>query len=110
MKKTGNKTYLFKDEEAYIVATSEIYGAHGLPRDMQTFTDDLQQVLHDVRGRIIGNGIKPAPAQRYARRLIQCVNRNKEGAEVQKRRTRTGMIKVLGLSHKRAKPCDPRLA
>ena len=37
-KKRVNKTYLLKDEEAYIVATSEIYGAHVLPRDIQTFT------------------------------------------------------------------------
>ena len=55
----GNKTYHLKDEEAYIVATSEIDGAHGLPRDIQTFTNGLQQVLHDVGGRSIGNGIKP---------------------------------------------------
>ena len=39
--------------------TSEIYGAHGIPIYIQTFTDELQQVLHDVGGRIIGNGIKP---------------------------------------------------
>ena len=47
-KKRGNKIYLLKDEEAYIVATLEIDGAHGLPRDIQTFTGELQQVLHDV--------------------------------------------------------------
>ena len=29
--KMGNKTYLIKDKEAYIVETSEIYGAHGIP-------------------------------------------------------------------------------
>ena len=48
-KKSGNKTYLLKDEEASIVATSEIDGAHVLPRDIQTFTEDLQQVLHRLR-------------------------------------------------------------
>ena len=30
---TGPKTYLLKDDEAYIVATSEIDGTHGTPRD-----------------------------------------------------------------------------
>ena len=44
----GEKTYLLKGKEAYIVATSEIDGAHGLPRDMKTFTDKLQQVIHEV--------------------------------------------------------------
>ena len=46
----------------------------------------------------------------YLCRLIKLVNIYKEGAEGQKRRTRTGMIKVLGLSHKRGKKSDPRLA
>ena len=49
----GNKTYLIKDKEAYIVEKSEIYGAHGIPIDIHTFTEELQQVLHDVGGRII---------------------------------------------------------
>ena len=56
-KKGGNKTYLLNDEEVYIVATSEVNGAHVLPRDIQTFTKKLQQVLHDVDGQSIINGI-----------------------------------------------------
>ena len=48
--KGGNKTYLIKDKEAYIMETSEIYGAHGIPIDIHTFTDEIQQVLHDVGG------------------------------------------------------------
>ena len=63
-KKIGKKTYLIKDKEAYIVETSNIYGAHGLPRNIQTFTEKLQQVIHDIGGRIIGNGIKPASAKK----------------------------------------------
>ena len=62
-KKRGNITYLLKDEEAYIVATSEIDGAYGLPIDVHTFTDELQQVIHDVGGKSIGNGIKPPSAK-----------------------------------------------
>ena len=60
LKKRGGD-YLLKDEEAYIVATSEIDGAHVLPRDIQNFADELQQVLHEVGGQIIVNDIKPAP-------------------------------------------------
>ena len=48
--KRGNKNYLIKDKEAHITETSEIYGAHGIPIDIQTFTDEIQQVLHDVGG------------------------------------------------------------
>ena len=53
--KSENKNNLIKEEESYIVATSEIDGAHGLPRDIETFTNELQQVLHDVGKIIIGN-------------------------------------------------------
>ena len=74
------------------MSTSEIDVAHGLPRDIQTLTDELQQVLHDLGRQIMVNFSKPSSAQRYARRLIQRVNRNEEGAEVQKRKTRAGMI------------------
>ena len=74
-KKIGNKTYLLKYKEAYIVATSEIDGAHGLPRDIETFNNKIQQVPHDVGQISVGNAIKPASEQRYARRVIQRVNR-----------------------------------
>ena len=74
-KKIGSKIFLLKDKEAYMVATSEIEGTHGIPRDIATFTNELQQVLHDVGKQRIDNGIKPQPAQRYAHRVIQRVNR-----------------------------------
>ena len=37
------------------------------------------------------------------------MNINEEGEEGWKQRTRTGMLKVSGLSHKREKQSDPRL-
>ena len=109
-KKSRNKTYLLKDEESYIVETTEIDVAHGLPRGIQTFTQDLQQVFHDLGGKSIGKCIKPSSAQSYAFRLIQRVNINEEGSEGQKQRTRTVMIKFLVLSHKMAEQSDLRLA
>ena len=50
--------------------TSEIKVLHGLPRDIANFTNELQQVLHDVGKKRIGNGIKPQSAQRYSCRVI----------------------------------------
>ena len=46
------------------MATSEIYDSHEIPRDKQTFTDELIQVLRDIDQQIIGNGITPESAQR----------------------------------------------
>ena len=66
-------------------------------------------MLHDIGQQIIGNGIKPETSKRYSHRLIQHVIRNKEGAERQKRNTRTVMIKVSGSRHNRAKLNDHRL-
>ena len=92
------------------MATSEIDGSYGLPRYVHTFTDKLQQILHDVGGKIIDNVIKPASSQRYACRLIQPANKNEEGSELQKKRTRRGMIQISGLIHKMENKSDPRLA
>ena len=39
--KLGHKYYLLKDEEEYIVAATEIEGAHGLPRDTNTISDEF---------------------------------------------------------------------
>ena len=57
------------------MATSEIDGAHGLPRDIVSFTNEIQKVLNDIGKQIIGDGIQPKSAQRYANSLIQRVNR-----------------------------------
>ena len=92
------------------MATSEIDDAHGLPRDIVSLTNELQQVLHDVGKLSISNGIQSKSAQRYACRVIQSVNREEEEAEGEKRKTGTGTIKKLVLSHKRSKQSDPRLA
>ena len=57
------------------MATTEIEGAHGLPRDTNTIYDELQQVLHGVGRRDANKTITPDSELRYARRLIGRVNR-----------------------------------
>ena len=106
----GHETHLLKDKEAYIVSTIEIEVAHGLPSYTCAISDELQQVLHGVDHRYANKTIAPDSALSYGRRVIMRVNKEEENAEGQKRNTRTGIIKVSGLSHKRAKQCDTRLA
>ena len=55
----GHETQLIKEEEAYIVASTEIEGAHGLPRDTSTISDELQQVLYGVGCQDANNTITP---------------------------------------------------
>ena len=69
--------------------------------DTITISNELQQVLHGVGSRDANKTITPDSALRYARRVIACVNKEEENAEGQKRNTRKGIIKFLGLSHER---------
>ena len=73
------------------MATSEIDGAYGIPRDIHTFTDNIQQVLHDIGGQLIVNDIKPSSSQRYAHISIQRLKINEETEEGQEQTTITGM-------------------
>ena len=57
------------------MATKEIEGAYGLPRDTNTISDELQQVLHNVGRRDVAKTITLDSALRYARRVIARVNK-----------------------------------
>ena len=65
--------------------TSEIDGAHGLPRDVASFTNGLPQVLHDVGKLSISNRIQSKSAQSYSCRVLQHVNREEEELDRQKK-------------------------
>ena len=67
-------------------------------------------MLHGVGCRDTTKTITPDSALRYAHILIVRVNREEENSDGHKKKTTTGIINVLGLSHKRAKQYDPRLA
>ena len=67
---TGTRTYLLRYEEAYILATSGMDGAHGLPRYTISLTNELQQVLYDIGKKIIVNVIRHNYEKRYAHRVI----------------------------------------
>ena len=73
--KLGQKSYLLKDKVEYIVATKEIEGSHGLPRDATTISDEPQQMLHGVGCRDANKTITPRSALRYSRRVIARVNK-----------------------------------
>ena len=88
--------------------TSEIDGTHRLPIYARSLENELQKVIHDVGKRRIVNEIQPDYAYSYACRFIQRVNKEEEKSE--KKTSKRGMIKVSGLSHKRAKQSYPRLA
>ena len=57
------------------MVTTEIEGAHGLPRDTTTISNELQQVLHGVGRRDVAKTITLDSALRYSRRVIARVNK-----------------------------------
>ena len=57
------------------MATTEIEGAHGLPRDTSTISDELQQVLYGVGSQDANNTITSDSALRYDLRVIARVNK-----------------------------------
>ena len=71
----GHKSYFSRYKEAYIVATTEIEGAHGLRRDTTTVSNELQLVLHGVVRRDVNKTITSDSAIRYAFRVISRVNK-----------------------------------
>ena len=73
--KLGNITYPLKDEEAYIVETTEMEGAHGLQKDTNTISDELQQVISGMGSQDSNNIIKTHSALRYAHRVIARLNK-----------------------------------
>ena len=52
----GRPTYINSDEEALVVASEEIEGAHGFPIDVNTLGSELQlvikQSIHDNKPKI----------------------------------------------------------
>ena len=46
--KVGRPTYLNSDEEALVVASAEIEGAHGLPIDVNKLGSELHLVIRAV--------------------------------------------------------------
>ena len=62
------------------MATTEIEGAHGLPSDTCTISDELQQVLYGVGRQDANNIITPESTRRYARRVIARVNKEEDNA------------------------------
>ena len=108
--KVGRPTYLNRDEEALVVASAEIEGAHGLPFDVSTLGEDLQLVIKSVNTRQPTKQITPKASCKYTRSVIKRVNRIEDGHDNQRKKSRTGLLKVSSISNNIERQNDPRLA
>ena len=81
-------------------------GSHGIPRDNNTISNEIQQVMHGVGRRESNKTIKSRFALRYVCIVITRVYKEEER---QKRNMTTEAIKVSGLIHRREEQSDPEL-
>ena len=72
-------------------------------------TNELQQVLHDVLKRRIGNGIQHKSAQRYACKFVRQLNKEEGKVEGKQHKTKTGIVKLTGRRHKRENKIYPMI-
>ena len=108
--KNGRPTYLNPDEEALVVASAEIEGAHGLPIDVNTLGSELQLVIRAVNERQSTKVITPKASSQYTRSVIKPVKNREDGHDNQRKKSRTGLVKVSSISNNRSRQSDPRLA
>ena len=108
--KAGRPTYLNSDEEALVVASKEIEGAHGLPIDVNVLGAELKLVIKSVNARQSTKDITANSSSKYNHSVIKRVNRKEDGHDMQMKKIRTGLVKVSGISNNRARQNDPRLA
>ena len=108
--KTGRPTYLNSDEESLVVASAEIEGDHGFPIDVNTLGDELQLFIKSVNARQSTKDITTNSSSKYTRSVIKRVNRKEDGHNTQRKKLRTGLVKVSSISNNRSRQSYPRLA
>ena len=108
--KVGRPTYLNSDEEALVVASAEIEGAHGLPIDVNTLGSELQLFIRAVNARQSTKVITPKASSQYTRSVINRVNNIEDGHDNQRKKSRTVLVKVSSISNNILRQSDPRLA
>ena len=107
-KKCGRPTLLTRDDEALLIAKSEIKGAHSFPVCRLELGQRLHEVVMSLGSRT--HETKKESKLKYEKRVLKRVHELEPERENQQKRNKTGTMKVAGLSHKRAKQSDPRLA
>ena len=108
--KVGRSTYLNSYEEALVVALAEIEGAQGLPIDVNTLGVEMELFIKSINALQSTKDITPKALSQYTRSFIKRVNNIEDGQNNQRKKSRTGLVKVSIISNNRTRQSDPRLA
>ena len=107
--KVGRPTYLNSYEEELVVASADIEGAHGFPIDDNTLGVELQLVINVVNARKSNKEITTKASSQYTRSVIKQVKNIEDGHDKQRKKSRTGLVKVSRIRNNRARQSDPRI-
>ena len=83
MKKAGRPTCLNEEEDSLVFESANIEGVHGLPLGCNGFAHQLQNFIKFVKSQCGDYDIQGKSSLRYFRELIEHVNKNKYGNEIQ---------------------------
>ena len=108
--KSGIPTYLNSDEEALMVALTEIEGANRLPIDVNTLGAELNFFIKSVNARKSTKDITANSLSKCTGSVIKRVNCIKDGNYSQQNKSRTGSVKVSSIRNNIERQSDPRLA
>ena len=89
---------------------AEIEGVHGFPIDVNTLGVKLQLVIKAANARQSTKYITPKASYQYTRLVIKRVKNIEDGRDMQRKKSRTVLVKVSSISNNRARQSDPRLA
>ena len=92
--KVGKPTYLNSDEEALVVASEEIEGAHGFPTDVNTYGSKLQFFIKAMNAQQSTKDITPKSSSKYTRSVISQFNCTEDGRDKQRKKLRAGLVRV----------------
>ena len=108
--KFGRPNYLNSDEEALVVASAQIEGAHGLPIYVNILGSELHFFIKAVNEQKSTKDITPKSSSKYTWSVIKQVNCTEDVHDKQRKKSRTLLVKVSSISNNRLIQINPRLA
>ena len=93
-----------------MVASAKIEGAHGFPIDVNTLGVKLQLIIIAVNAQQSTKVITHKESSQYNRSVIKRVKNIEDGHDNQRKKSRTGLVKVSSISNIRSNQSDPRLS
>ena len=81
-----------------------------MPIDVNILGGELQLIIRTVNAQQSTKVITPKASSQYTRSVIKRVNNIEDGHDNQRKKSRTGLVKVSSISNNISRQIDPSLA